>query len=111
MPHRIFGSVRSFSAKRKMLSRDVMQTLAESKNMDELVTRIKNTIYLDVMSKLQKPYTAEGVETALREDLVNFHASMAKITGGSDVLNAYFVRYIICKLKIILNCKSSTKSY
>jgi len=111
MPHRIFGSVRSFSAKGKMLSRDVMQTLAESKNMDELVTRIKNTIYLDVMSKLKKPYTAEGVETALREDLVNFHASMAKITGGSDVLNAYFVRYIIWNLKIILKGKASTKSY
>jgi V/A-type H+-transporting ATPase subunit C len=111
MPHRIFGSVKSFTAKGKMLSKDTMRTLAESRDMDELVTRIKNTIYLDAVSKLQKPYTAEGVENALREDLVNFHASMANIAGGSDVLNAYFVRYIIWNLKLILKGKASGKLY
>lgn len=111
MPHRIFGSVKSFTAKGKMLSKDNMQTLAESRDMDELVTRIKNTIYLDAVSKLQKPYTAEGVENALREDLVNFHASMANIAGGSDVLNAYFVRYIIWNLKLILKGKASGRLY
>ncbi len=111
MPNRIFGSVKSFTAKGKMLSKDNMQTLAESRDMDELVTRIKNTIYLDAVSKLQKPYTAEGVENALREDLVNFHASMANITGGSDVLNAYFVRYIIWNLKLILKGKASGRLY
>lgn len=111
MPHRIFGSVKSFTAKGKMLSKDTMQTLAESRDMDELVTRIKNTIYLDAISKLQKPYTAEGVENALREDLVNFHASMANIAGGSDVINAYFIRYIIWNLKMILKGKALGKPY
>ena len=111
MPSRIFGSVKSFTAKGRMLSRDVLQTLAESRDMDELVTRIKNTIYLDAVSKLQKPYTAEGVENALREDLVNFHASMANISGGSDVINAYFIRYIIWNLKLILKGKALGKPY
>ncbi|MEM3117252.1 MAG: V-type ATPase subunit [Nitrososphaerales archaeon] len=111
MPHRIFGSVKSFTAKGKMLSKDAMQTLAESRDMDELVTRIKNTIYLDAISKLQKPYTAEAIENALREDLVNFHASMSNIAGGSDVLNAYFVRYIIWNLKLILKGKASGRTY
>jgi V/A-type H+-transporting ATPase subunit C len=111
MPHRIFGSVKSFTAKGKMLSRDNMQTLAESRDMDELVTRIKNTVYLDAVSKLQKPYTAEIVENGLREDLVNFHASMANIAGGSDVLNAYFVRYIIWNLKLILKGKAAGRLY
>jgi V/A-type H+-transporting ATPase subunit C len=111
MPNRIFGSVKSFTAKGRMLSKDVLQTLAESRDMDELVTRIKNTIYLDTISKLQKPYTAEGVENALREDLVNFHASMANISGASDVINAYFIRYIIWNLKLILKGKALGKNY
>ncbi|MGH9876113.1 MAG: V0D/AC39 family V-type ATPase subunit [Nitrososphaerales archaeon] len=111
MPNRIFGSVKSFTAKGRMLSKDVLQTLAESRDMDELVTRIKNTIYLDAISKLQKPYTAEGVENALREDLVNFHASMANISGGSDVVNAHFIRYIIWNLKLILKGKALGKLY
>jgi V/A-type H+-transporting ATPase subunit C len=111
MPNRIFGSVKSFTAKGRMLSKDVLQTLAESRDMDELVTRIKNTIYLDAVSKLQKPYTAEGIENALREDLVNFHASMANISGGSDVVNAHFIRYIIWNLKLILKGKALGKLY
>jgi len=111
MPNKIFGSVKSFTAKGRMLSKDVLQTLAESRDMDELVTRIKNTIYLDAVSKLQKPYTAEGVENALREELVNFHASMANISGGSDVINAYFIRYIIWNLKLILKGKALGKPY
>ncbi|MBE43843.1 MAG: ATPase [Thaumarchaeota archaeon] len=111
MPHRIFGSVKSFTAKGKLLYKDSMHTLAESRDIDELVTRIKNTIYLDAVSKLQKPYTAVSVENALREDLVNFHASMANIAGGSDVLNAYFVRYIIWNLKVILKGKASGRLY
>lgn len=111
MPNKIFGSVKSFTAKGTMLSKDVLQTLAESRDMDELVTRIKNTIYLDAISKLQKPYTAEGVENTLREDLVNFHARMANISGGSDVINAYFIRYIIWNLKVILKGKALGKSY
>jgi len=111
MPHRIFGSVKSFTAKGNILSRDTLQMLAESRDMDEFVTRIKNTIYLNAVSKLQKPYTSESVENALKEDLVNFHAGMAKITGGSDVTNAYFMRYVIWNLKIILKGKALSKLY
>jgi len=111
MPNRIFGSVKSFTAKGRMLSRGTLQTLAESRDMDELVTRIKNTIYLDAISKLQKPYTAQAIESALREDLVNFHASMANISGGSGVINAHFIRYIIWNLKLILKGKALGKHY
>lgn len=111
MPNRIFGSVKSFTAKGRMLPKDVLHTLAESRDMDELVTRIKNTMYLDAVSKLQKPYTAEAVENALREYLVNFHASMAAIAQGSDVINAYFMRYIIWNLKLTLKGKALGKSY
>ena len=111
MPKKIFGSVKSFTAKGNILSRDTLQMLAESRDMDEFVTRIKNTIYLNTVSKLQKPYTSESVENVLKEDLVNFHAGMAKITGGSDVIHAYFMRYIIWNLKIILKGKATNKIY
>ena len=94
-----------------MLSKSELQTLAESRDMDELVTRIKNTVYLDAFAKLVKPYTAEKIEGALREYLVNSHAKMVSITGGSGILNAYFVKYIIWNLKIVLKGKALGKSY
>lgn len=94
-----------------MLSKEAMQTLAESRDMDELVTRLKNTIYLDTVSKLEKPYTAQAVENVLKGELVDFHASMASISRGSDLVNAYFIRYIIWNLKLILKGKALGKTY
>ena len=111
MPGKIFGTVLSHGMKGRILSRNELQTLAESRDIEELVTRMKNTVYLDVLSKLTKPYSAEKIEGALRENLVNNHVKMVSIAGGSGVLNAYFVKYITWNLKLILKGKALGKSY
>lgn len=111
MPAKIFGTVLSHGIRGRILSKGELQTLAESRDIDELVTRIKNTVYLDAFAKLVKPYTAEKIEGALREYLVNSHAKMVNITGGSGILNAYFVKYVIWNLKIVLKGKALGKSY
>jgi V/A-type H+/Na+-transporting ATPase subunit C len=111
MPGKIFGTVLSHGMKGRMLTRNELQTLAEARGIEELVTRMKNTVYLDVLSKLTKPYTAEKIEGALRENLVNNHVKMVSIAGGSGVLNVYFVKYIIWNLKLILKGKALGKSY
>ena len=111
MPGKIFGTVLSHGMKGRMLTRNELQMLAEARDIEELVTRMKNTVYLDVLSKLTKPYTAEKIEGALRENLVNNHVKMVSIAGGSGVLNAYFVKYITWNLKLILKGKALGKSY
>ncbi len=111
LPSKIFGTVLSHGIRGRMLSKTELQTLAESRDMDELVTRIKNTIYLDALAKLAKPYTAEKIEGALREYLVNTHAKMVSVTGGSSILSAYFLKYITWNLKIVLKGKALGKSY
>lgn len=111
IPNKIFGTVLAHSMRGRMLSRTELQTLAESRDIEELVTRMKNTIYLDVLAKLQKPFTAEKVEGALREHLVNTHAKMVTLSSGAGVLNAYFVRYITWNLKIILKGKALGRTY
>ncbi len=46
--------------------------------MDELVTRIKSTVYVNAVSKLEKPVTAEKIESALGSYLADMHYSLAK---------------------------------
>lgn len=111
MPSKIFGTVLSHGLRGRMLTRSELQTLAESRDIEELVTRLKNTVYLDVLAKLTSPYSAEKVEGALREYLVNQHAKMVNISGGSGILNAYFVKYIIMNLKMVLKGKALGKTY
>jgi V/A-type H+-transporting ATPase subunit C len=111
LPNRIFGTVKSFATKGTLLNRETLTMLAESRDLDELVIRLKNTRYVDTLAKLQKPYTAVAVEGALKEDLVNFHSSLANIAEGSELINAYFIRYVVWNLKLVLKAKALAKQY
>ena len=50
MPSKIFGTVWAHGLRGRMLSKNELHTLAESRDIDELVTRMKNTVYLDALS-------------------------------------------------------------
>ena len=86
------------------------QTLAESRDLEELITRIKNTVYGDSVADVQKPYTSQKIESALRSHLADVHFSIAKTSGNSGVLDAYYMKFIISNLKSILKGKVLGKS-
>ena len=99
---KIFTTEKSFSQRGKLLSRADLQTLAESRDLDELVTRIKNTKYLDSVSSVSKPFTAEKIESAMRMHLADVQNSITKSSGSAKVLVAYFKKFLISDLKFIL---------
>jgi len=105
----VFASVKSYSKRGKLLENSDFQTLAESRDLDELMTRIKNTTYGDAVSDVSKPYTSHGIENALRGYLADQHHSISK-TAGSKVLDAYYLKFIISNLKQILKGKVLGKS-
>ena len=106
----VYASVKSYSKRGKLLKRSDFQMLAESRDLDELVTRIKNTVYNDSVVEIQKPYTSQGIESALRSHLADIHYSIAKSVGNSGVLDAYYMKFIISNLKSILKGKVLGKS-
>lgn len=107
---KVFASVKSYSQRGKLLSKAELQTLAESRDLDELITRIKNTKYAEAVSKLAKPFSAGAIESALRSELADIHYSIAKTAGRSPVLDAYYLRFIISNLKVILKGKALGKT-
>lgn len=106
----VYASVKSYSQRGKLLSRSDFQTLAESRDLEELITRIKNTVYAESVSALSKPFSAQSIENALRSHLADIHYSIAKTSGGSGVLDAYYLKFIITNLKLILKGKALGKS-
>ncbi len=107
---KVFSSVKSYSKKGQLLPRSDFQTLAESRDLDELMTRIKNTNYADAVSKISKPFTSEKIESALRSHLADIHYSISKSGGGSKVLEAFYLKFIITNLKLILKGRVLGKS-
>jgi V/A-type H+-transporting ATPase subunit C len=107
---KVFASVKSYSQRGKLLTKAELQTLAESRDLEELITRIKNTKYADAVSKISKPFTAAKIESALRSKLADIYYSIGKTAGRSDVLDAYYLKFIITNLKQILKGKALGKS-
>lgn len=110
MGKNVYASVKSYSQRGKLLKKADLQTLAESRDLEELMTRIKNTIYGDAISNVQKPYTSQSIESGLRGHLARVHYSIAKTAGDSDILDAYYMKFIISNLKQILKGKVLGKS-
>jgi len=107
---RLYASVKAYGQKGKLLSRADLQALAESRGMDELVTRIKNTRHAPSMSDLQAPLTAGGIEAALGASLAESHHSMARAAGDrGGVLDAYYRRLVVWNLKVVLKGKALGK--
>lgn len=107
---RVYPSVKAYSKKGKLLSKTDLQTLAESRDLDELMVRIKNTVYSDAVNEIEKPYTSRGIEKGLRSHLADVHYSIAKTAGESAILDAYFFKFMITNLKQILKGKVLGKS-
>ncbi len=105
----VYASVKSYSKRGKLLKKADFQTLAESRDLDELITRIKNTVYGEAVSDVEKPYTSHGIESALRSSLADVHYSIGKTAGGG-ILDAYYLKFIISNLKQILKGKVLRKS-
>ncbi|NND86941.1 MAG: V-type ATPase subunit [Nitrosopumilus sp.] len=106
----VYASVKAYSKRGKLLTKSDFQTLAESRDLEELMTRIKNTVYADAVADVQKPYTSQGIESALRSKLADIHYSIAKTSGNSGVLDAYYMKFIVSNLKLILKGKVLGKS-
>jgi len=107
---KVFSSVKSYSKRGQLLPKSDLQTLSESRDLDELMTRIKNTNYADAVSKISKPFTSEKIESALRSHLADIHYSIKKSGGGSKVLEAFYLKFIITNLKLILKGRVLGKS-
>ena len=102
---KIFVTVKSYSKRGQLLKRPDLQTLAESRDLDELVTRIKNTKYLEAVNSVTKPYTAEKLEMALKTYLANQQFKIAKASGNAKILDAFFQKFLISNLKLVLKGK------
>jgi V/A-type H+-transporting ATPase subunit C len=105
----VYASVKSYSKRGKLLKKEDFQTLAESRDLDELMTRIKNTVYADAVVGVEKPYTSQNIESALRSHLADVHYGISKTAGGG-ILDAYYLKFIISNLKQILKGKALGKS-
>jgi len=89
----------------------MLQSLAESRDLADLITKLKATPYSDAASRIQQPYSGYKIELAAREHVSSLHYSLMKVYPDADVFYAYYMKYIIGDLKTVLKGKAIGRSY
>jgi len=107
----IYSSVRSLSLKGSLLPPSTLMDLIESKNLEEFVTRLQATIYQPQVSQIEKPYSALKLEFAFRSHLADVHYNLMRVSPGGELLKAYYYKYIIFNLKVILKGKALNREF
>jgi len=100
-----------FAEKGILLQRAMVETLAESRGLEDLVGRLKGTPYNEAVSKLTRPYTSDKLEMAFREHLVYTHYSLIRVSPRSSFLTAYYIKHLIWNLKTIAKGKALGLGY
>jgi V/A-type H+-transporting ATPase subunit C len=106
-----YGVVKSYGIKGTLLTSPALETLAEAKDLDDLVNRLRGTIYAEFVTKLEKPFHPGDIDFTFRKHLSFVHNSLIKSMPNSDILRAYYMKYISWNLKTILKGKALGKTY
>lgn len=107
----VFSTTKSHAQKGKLLNKANLENLSEAKGLNDLVTRLKATVYDEAVSRIKDPISAHKVEMAANEHLADVHFNLMRISPHHEVLHSYYLRYITSNLKTVLKGKALGRSF
>ncbi|MEM4298638.1 MAG: V-type ATPase subunit [Nitrososphaerota archaeon] len=107
----IYSTVKSFASKGTIIPRSGLETLAESRDLEDLATRLKGTVYSEAVARASRPYSAEKFERAFREYLAKMHYSLIQVSPNPELLISYYLRHIVWNLKAVLKGRALNMSF
>ncbi len=111
MSSKTYVGTKAFALRGTLLDAAAIQKLTEATSLDELVNRLKGTHYAEALSGLATPYSARGIELALRGRLAAVHHSITQGAGRYSILKLYYLRNIAWDLKLALKAKALNRTY
>jgi len=96
-----------------LLSENKLKTLTRCKNLEELASELKGTIYGEKLAKIASPYTSRKFERVFRENFTEVCCKMVQNSpeNVSEFLKAYLLRFEHKNIKTILRAASVGLSY
>ena len=94
-----------------LLTSIVIEKLADSQSLEELVNRLRGTPNSEALARLQPPFTARKLELAFRERLADAHFLLMNAGSKYELIQLYYFKNIAWDLKSALKSKALGKSY
>jgi len=107
----LYSIVRSYALKGMLLEHSIYEDLSNSRNLGEMVDKLRATIYGNVLVEPPKPLTSENLEKIFQTSLIDIEYSLVKYIPKAIFLETYFLRHIYRNLKIILKARALGTPY
>lgn len=107
----LYSIVRSYALKGMLLEYPVYEDLSNSRNLGEMVDKLRPTIYGNVLVEPPKPLTSENLEKIFQTSLIDIEYSLLKYIPKAIFLETYFLRHVYRNLKIILKARALGTPY
>lgn len=111
MPRNVYLGTRAAAIRGTLLGPNVIEKLADSQSVEELVNRLRGTSYSEALARLQSPFTARKLELAFRERLADAHFVLMNAGSKYELIQLYYFKNIAWDLKSALKSKALRKSY
>lgn len=107
----VYAITKSYGIKGTLLPFQVVEELAESRNLSEMIDKLRPTIYGKTVSELSGAVDADRLELAFRKHLVEIHHGLGEVSRRPEIIKAYFMKHLARNLKIVLKGKALNKGY
>jgi len=107
----LYASTRARVKKAYLISREILEGLIEQKTINDVLDILKSTDYKKEISELPPNFRLIDIEHALRRNLIRHFSELIIASNFSPLLLAYFSKYLLHNLKVIIKGKALNKKY
>ncbi|MCS7126350.1 MAG: V-type ATPase subunit [Aigarchaeota archaeon] len=104
----LYSIARSYALRGMLLEFSQYEDLARSKNLEEIIDRLRPTVYGETLTEIPKPLNSENLEKLFERNLIDIEYSLIRYIPKARFLETYFLRHVYKNLKIVLKSKTQT---
>ncbi|HLI46088.1 MAG TPA: V-type ATPase subunit [Geobacterales bacterium] len=102
---------RARAKKGYLISEEMIEGLIEQKTIDDAIEILKSTDYKKEILEISQPYKLAEIEQALQKNLIRHFFELITTSAYSNILLAYFHKFVARNLKIVLKGKALNRKY
>lgn len=107
----VYSIARSYALRGMLLEYTTYEDLSNSRNLREVIDRLRTTIYGNLLAEPPTPLNAENLERTFQSNLIDVEYSLIEYVPKAEFLEAYFLRHLYRNIKTILKARASGISY
>jgi V/A-type H+-transporting ATPase subunit C len=107
----LYAATRAKVKKGYLITKEILEGLIEQKTINDALDILKSTDYKKEIAEIPPDFRLIDIEHALRRNLIRHFTEIIIASNYSPIILAYFYKYLLHNLKVVLKGKALKKTY